>query len=174
MKIDERVFAELVGRYLKRIYNFVYRYVQNRDEAEDITQDVFLKAWKNIKKFNPDRNFKVWLFVIAKNTIFDWLKKKRPLLFSQLETAEGENPLEESIEDAGPLPLEIFARKELADELEKALRILSLGDRTILLLHYSEELTFEEIAEILGKPMNTIKSRHFRALKKLQKCLSRE
>ena len=168
---DDKAFAELVSRYLKRIYNFVYRYVQNRNDAEDIAQGVFIKAWKNIKKFNPDRKFKVWLFVIAKNTAFDWLRKKRPLLFSQFETDEGENPLIENLEDTASLPPEIFAKKELEKELEIALKNLNPIDRAILTLHYSDELTFEEISEILGKPMNTVKSRHQRAILKLRTYL---
>ncbi len=170
---DRESFAELVKRYLKPVYNFIRRYIGNREDAEDITQEAFLKAFKNIKKFNPDKNFKVWLFVIAKNTAFDRLKKKKPLVFSQLQNEDGESIIEE-IADAAPLPDEIFARKELTKELESILDILPPSDRAILTLHYSDGLTFEEIAEILGKPMNTVKSRHRRALLRLRDFLTHQ
>ena len=73
---DKDAFTEIVNRYLKLIYNFTYRLVGNEKVAEDISQEVFLKAWKNIKKFDLEKNFKTWIFSIAKNTAIDYLRKR--------------------------------------------------------------------------------------------------
>src|SRR5579864_3582763 len=81
---DQAAFAQLFDRYIKSVYLLAYRYVLNVDDAEDIAQEAFFRAWKNLKKFDKDRNFKTWLFVIAKNTALDLIKKKKPASFSQL------------------------------------------------------------------------------------------
>ncbi|MCX6813734.1 MAG: sigma-70 family RNA polymerase sigma factor [Candidatus Azambacteria bacterium] len=84
-KGDEKSLEELIRRYLPLIYNFSRRYAGDPDNAADITQEVFVKVWKNLKKFNTSKNFRVWLFTIAKNTALDWLKKKNALPFSLLK-----------------------------------------------------------------------------------------
>ncbi len=96
-KGDEKSLEILIQRYLKPVYGFAYRYVGNVQEAEDIAQEVFVKVWKNLKKpalslskgFDPKKgNFKAWIFTIAKNTAFDFLKKKKSLQFSDLQKEE--------------------------------------------------------------------------------------
>ena len=91
---DESAFAELTKRHLSGVYSFVVRYVGNAEEAEDITQDTFLKAWKSLKKYDPSSSkFKTWLFRIARNTSIDFLRKKKHVPFSQFETEGGVNVL---------------------------------------------------------------------------------
>lgn len=170
---NEIDFDEVVKIYLKPVYNFVYRFVSDRDTAEDLTQETFVKAWKNLKKFDKNKNLRTWLFAVAKNTTFDWLKKKKELPFSSFEDEEGNNFLE-NISDDEILPDEILARKDLAEELEKILQKLPLHHRAILLLHYKEDFSLHEIAEILGEPYNTVKSRHQRVLGRLKETLSWE
>lgn len=162
----------LIKRYLKPIFGFVYRYVNNRETAEDIVQEIFIKTWKNLKKFNRKKSFKIWLFAIAKNTAFDFLKKKKPISFSTLQEKEEDGDFLETFVDPGPLPEEIFRHKEIFEILEKALNQISPNDRAIILLHYNENLSFQEIAEVFNEPINTVKSRHFRALIKLKNILS--
>ena len=82
LKGDEKSLEILIARYLKPIYSFVYKNVGNPSEAEDITQEVFIKIWKNIKKFDQNKNFKPWIFQIAKNTSIDFLRKKKSIPFS--------------------------------------------------------------------------------------------
>ena len=77
LKGDEKSLEILIHRYLKPIYNFVYRYVNNKQEAEDVTQEVFVKTWRNLKKFKRNKSFKTWIFSIAKNTAIDSFKKKK-------------------------------------------------------------------------------------------------
>jgi len=92
IKGDGDSFAALVDRHMPMVYKFTYRYVGNADAANDIVQDVFIKVWKNIKKFDPEKNFKTWLLTIAKNTALDSIKKKKAILFSKIE--EGETDLD--------------------------------------------------------------------------------
>jgi len=164
----------LVGRYLNLIYYFTYRYVGNAEEAEDITQDVFVKAWSNLKKFDQEKSFKTWIFSIAKNTALDWLKKKKAIPFSNFENAEGENFLTETLADPACLPPELFEKAEIAEKLNLALEKLPPKYRMVLFLRYNNDFNFREISESLGEPLDTIKSQHRRALIKLKELLTEE
>jgi RNA polymerase sigma-70 factor, ECF subfamily len=162
----------LINQHLKSVYNYVYRIINDKNEAEDITQETFLKAWKSFKKFDPNKNFKTWLFTIARNTTFDYLRKRKNISFSRLDAPEGEGgSFSETIPDIEPLPDEMFERKELGKEVEKALSQIRQDFREIILLHYTEELTFDEISEVVGKPLNTVKSQHRRALSAIRKII---
>jgi RNA polymerase sigma-70 factor, ECF subfamily len=170
LESDDAAFSEIVKIYLGSIYNFVFRIVGDRDMAEDLTQVTFVKAWKNLKRFDQNKNFRTWLFAIAKNTAFDYLKKKKELPFSSFADEEGNNFLE-NVADEEDLPDEILERKDIAEEMELILQKLPPHYRAILLLHYKEAFSLHEIAEILDEPYNTIKSRHQRGLGKLKKEL---
>ncbi|MCX6715988.1 MAG: RNA polymerase sigma factor [Candidatus Taylorbacteria bacterium] len=163
-------FDQIVEEYTRPIYNFVYRLCGSREEAEDLTQEVFLKVWKNLGKFDPEKSSKTWIFTIARNTTIDWLRKKKSINFSQMDTAHDE-PFEDGLADIEPLPDEIFQRKELAYDLESALSKIPPDHKMIILLHHTEDLTFEEISIITDKPMNTVKSQYRRALIMLRKYL---
>jgi RNA polymerase sigma-70 factor, ECF subfamily len=167
---DDVTFEDLVGEHLKPIYNFLYRMVGDRQAAEDLTQDTFLKAWKNLRRFDRSRNFKTWLFTIAKNTAFDFFRKKREIPFSNFTSEEGGNWLE-NIADENILPDEFLERSDLAEKFEKILGKIPIHYRAILLLHYKEDFSLYEIAEILGEPYNTIKSRHQRGIVRLKKTI---
>jgi RNA polymerase sigma-70 factor (ECF subfamily) len=164
LKGDEKSLEILIQRYLKPIYSFVYRYVGD-EEAEDLTQEVFLKMWRNLKNFKREKNFKTWLFTIARNTCFDFLRKKK-----KLSTLDLKNCF--YLTDSNALPDEIFDGKILKEKIGEALEKLSFKARKVLNLYYNEGLTFREIAEISGEPINTIKSRYQRAISKLKKLIS--
>ncbi|KKU72723.1 MAG: RNA polymerase sigma factor, sigma-70 family [Parcubacteria group bacterium GW2011_GWA2_47_26] len=168
---NKQTLEVLIGRYLKPIYGFVYRYLGDAHNAEDVTQDVFVKIWRNLKKFDRDKNFKTWIFTIAKNTCLDFLKKKRTVVFSEYETEDGENYLADNIADLSPLPPEILERTDIAQMLSAVMQKLSPEHRVVLFLHYNDHLTFREIAEALEEPIHTVKSRHRRALIMLRKLL---
>lgn len=159
-------FRLLVEKYTPSIYNFSVRFV-GPEYANDITQDVFIKVWKNIKKFDSKRaNFKTWIFTITRNTITDYLRKKKMIPFSTLDKED--ELFEDSIEDEAILPSEALARLEDKELLNNILDKIPENYREILVLHYQEEMTFDEIGKILGKPLNTVKSYHRRALIKLK------
>src|SRR3989344_5288766 len=108
---DEKALEELFGRYFRQIYAFLYRYAGNAQDAEDIAQETFLKAWRNLKKFDVNKSFKTWLFAIGKNTAIDFLKKKRALVFSDFENA-GENALVKILRDPAPTPVRLSENNE--------------------------------------------------------------
>lgn len=139
-------FDDIVKTYLTPVYSFVFRLIQDKDMAEDITQDVFIKAWK---KIDTEKNVRAFLFTIARNTTFDYLRKRK------------HEPLEEmEVPDTEPLPPEIFEQKEV-EELFKTIHHEHLE---LIMLHDIEDMTFEEIAKIVNRPMNTVKSQYRRAL----------
>jgi RNA polymerase sigma-70 factor (ECF subfamily) len=164
------VFKILINRYTSSVYNFIAR-LTNKNDATDLTQETFIKAWRNIKHFDEIKaSFKTWIFVIAKNTTTDFLRKKKSLLFSDLDTEE--ESFSEKIPDENLLPNEILQKLQDSELLNKVLERLSLNYKTILVLHYQEEMTFDEIGKILDKPLNTVKSQHQRAIKELRKMLA--
>jgi RNA polymerase sigma-70 factor (ECF subfamily) len=166
-------FAALVDRHMSMVYSFTYRYLQNADNTNDVVQEVFIKVWKNIKKFDQSKNFKTWLLTIAKNTALDFIKKKKPVLFSKIE--EGEADLDTFLApfvDGPELPDTILERKYLKQDMDTVLQKLSPSYRSVLTLRYAEHLKFREIADILEEPIDTIKSKHRRALIMLKKFLA--
>lgn len=164
---DDSAFESLLKKYLKPIYNFLFQLVGDRAALDDLTQVTFFKAWKNILRFDQKRSFKTWLFSIAKNTAYDYRKKKKTVPFSFFENSKGYNKLDEIAEDK-ILPDEILARKNLAKEIEQKLKELPENYRIILLMHYKDDLALQEISEILEIPYNTVKSQHKRALLRLK------
>ena len=166
---NKEIFRTLLNRYTKPVYNFVRHMISNTDEAEDITQEVFIKVWKNLKKYKLGQNFKTWLFTIAKNSTIDFLRKKKALNFSDLENKDDDFSFSETIPDENLLPDEALQKLQNSEFLNKLLDQLSFEYKTILLLHYQEEMTFDEIGKILKKPLNTVKSYHRRAILELRK-----
>ncbi len=169
---NEKSLEVLIKQYLKPIYSFVFRYVGNFQDAEDITQEVFVKVWRNLKKFDQNRSFKTWIFSIAKNASIDWLRKKKTVPFSSFENEEGKNKLIETLADPAPLPSELLERADIAQILTSAMEKLSPKYRMILFLHCNDHFTFREIAEVLEESIDTVKSRYRRALIILKKLLS--
>lgn len=167
---DDDAFAAIVNRYLKPVYNFIYRLVGNAQDAEDITQETFVKVWTKLKKYRRGESFKAWLFAVARNSAMDFLRKKKSPVLSDFEDNNGRNVIAETLADTEPLPDEIAALAEDKDSLNKLLAGLSALQREVIVLHYGESLTFNEIGNILGKPLQTVKSWHWRALQALKKA----
>ena len=174
LKGDEKALEVLISRYLKPVYGFVYRFAGNEQDAEDITQETFVKVWGNIKKIDRQKSFKAWMFKIARNTAIDLLRKKKTVPFSRFDGEDGKNAIIESLADPGPLALEIFERKGLAQEIAAAISELPSKYRAVFSLRQDSELSFQEIAESLGEPINTVKSRYRRALIALKSILQKK
>lgn len=164
---DDSAFEQLVKKYLKPVYNFLFQLTGNSSSLDDLTQITFIKAWKNLKKFDRDKNFKTWLFTIAKNTAYDHFKKKKTIPFSFFENEDGYSKLEEISEDKIS-PDEILMRADSAKTLEKAIKKIPANYRIILTMRYKDDFSLQEISEILNKPYNTVKSQHQRGLKILK------
>lgn len=173
---DEQAFAHLVERYLGPLFRFLVRMVGDRGIAEDLVQEVFVKAWKRMSSFDMTKSFKTWIFTIAKHTAIDYLRKQKrtwPFVFSFDEGGDGdERSMMETVADPRPLVSVLLEDKERAASLDMALAALSDEGRTVVLLHDGEDMTFQEIADMLKKPMNTVKSRYRRSLEALRTRLS--
>lgn len=168
--ITNESFEGLVEDFLPPIYNFLLRSIQDADEASELSQEVFFKVWKSRAAYDSKQSFKSWIFAIAHNTLIDFLRKKKPLIFSSLDTEEV--AFEETLVDEEQLAHELFDTALLVQELDRSLTALPQEQQEIISLHITEHLTFEEISRILKKPMHTIKSNYRRALLRLKKEMS--
>ncbi len=169
---EEEVFKDLINRYISPIFNFA-AHLTDRSNASDIVQEIFIKVWKNLHNFDSSKaSFKTWIFAIAKNTTIDFLRKKKSLSFSDIEKDNEDDSFSESIPDQGLIPDEALQKLQDSDLLNKLLDKLPVYYKTILVLHYQEDMTFDEIGKILNKSLNTVKSQHRRAIIELRKMLS--
>ncbi len=173
-------FDLLVEKYYKKIYNLAYRFVGDREEANDLAQEIFTAAYKNLKKFRGDAKFSTWLFQIASNrgkNKFKYLKRRghfanRP----QTEEEEERDPLKSGIPDHSTNPETLLAGKQIQRLVQKAIDDLDPDHKEIVVLRDIEGFSYEEIARILNLPEGTTKSRLHRARmvvkEKLKKALS--
>jgi RNA polymerase sigma-70 factor (ECF subfamily) len=168
LKGDEASLEALVKKYLPLIYGFARQYTGSSANASDIAQETFVKAWRNIKKFDTKKSFKPWLFTIAKNTALDWLRKREDVPFSAFEI-DGVNTLLESVVDTKPTPEIVFENARSTERIKQMLHALPENYKSVVSIRYNSELTFREIAESLKTPINTVKSRYRRALLLLRK-----
>jgi RNA polymerase sigma-70 factor (ECF subfamily) len=154
----------LVSRWEKRIFNYLYRLVKDREDALDLSQDVFLKAHQNLAKLENVERFAPWLFRIAHNEAYSLLRKNRP-----------ETDMEEHVEGASWAETSVGRRMlpiEVSLTVERALAGLSEDQREAVVLKVYQGFKFEEMADILGCPVSTIKSRVYAALENLKITLA--
>ncbi len=168
---EEMAFTYLVVRYLGDLYRFLVHLTGDRHFAEDLCQETFLKAWKHLERFDIKKSFKPWVFTIAHHAAIDYLRKQRPTPFAMLER-EDLSDFGATIPDQQDLPDVLLAHKDLAKILEQGLAVLPFNTRSTVLLHQQEGLTFQEIADAMQEPLNTVKSRYRRALSTLKQYLT--
>jgi RNA polymerase sigma-70 factor (ECF subfamily) len=154
----------LIRRYLKIAYNFAYHFTNDSREAEDITQESFIKVWKNISRFDKNRKFKPWLLKIVRNTALDYFKKRKDYVFSKFDDLEGNNPILDTLPDVELTPVEMSELKDDVQMLKSVVSEMPIYYRQVLSLYYEEGLTLEEVATILDKSKDTVKSQHRRAI----------
>jgi len=172
---DEKSLTALVDRYISDAYNFALKLTGDNQAAEDITQESFIKAWKNMQKFIPGNNFRGWLFCIIKNTSIDWLRKKKAVPFSFFaKNTEGENMLESTLADTSPLPDELLMRAQDSNYLKEVLLQINPNYQEVLNLRQTSNMTFEEIGKLLKRPLHTVKSQYRRGLVALRRLIEAE
>jgi len=169
-KNNNEALEVLVARYLKLVYRFVYGYAKNADDAEDVTQEVFVKVWRNLGKFDQSKSFRPWLYRIAKNTALDLLKKKSSVPFSDLET-EGEEWLAQSVVDESPSMQILTDRVLLKEKFAVALKKLSPKYAEMIHMRHNQQLNFREISKHTRQSINTVKSRYRRAIFALKRII---
>jgi RNA polymerase sigma-70 factor, ECF subfamily len=170
---DCKAFDEIVARYKDGIYNYIWRMVWNRDDVEDLAQEVFVKAFASIKSFRRDANLRTWLYKIASNLCIDKYRRadKEKRLVAPLEWDDGDGPRPLELPDSSYDPQLLYERTELQGEVQKALAALPEKLRAVILLFDMEGMSYDEIAEVLGCPSGTVKSRLFHARTRLRDLL---
>ena len=165
---DVNAYEALVAAYEKNVYNLALRMTGNATDAEDMSQEAFLKAYRSLSEFRGDSKFSVWLYRIVSNVCLDFLRKqKRRQAYSlSVEDDEGEEA-QLDIPDIEQSPQELLERKLTREAVHQGLAQLPPDHRQILLLREIQGLSYEEISEALGLEVGTVKSRIFRARKKL-------
>ncbi|MEO0094587.1 MAG: RNA polymerase sigma factor [candidate division WOR-3 bacterium] len=158
---DCEAFAPLIERYKLSIYRLVYRMVHNREDAEDLVQEIFIKAYNGIKDFKSGNKFFPWLSRIAVNHTLNFIKKEKKIDVQPLEWAENYN-------DGKNDPVEIVEQKMLKEKIARAMARLPEEYRVILILRVEEELSYEEISQSLNIPRGTVMSRLARARQRLR------
>ena len=177
---NQAAFEFLVQRHLSPIYNFVFKYVHTVSDAEDVTQEAFVKIWKNLKKFDKNKKFKTWAFTIAKNTALDLLRRKGLVPFSQLDSAgsvsgsEIDYDFAASLVSRAPLPEARVEQIERLEMIGHAVARLPEKQQQVVDLYYKQGFNFREISEILKESINTVKTRHRRAMLFLKRHLEDE
>lgn len=173
LKGDRQAFNFLIKRYLTPIFNYALSLVKDTAIAEDISQEVFVKVWQKIKKFDNRYKFKNWLYTIAKNTCLDYFKKNQAINFSSLNQADDNLLFEDLIKATGQSPQVELEIAQNADRVNAAVDKLPEKYQETIKLHYHGGYKFREIAEILKESIETVKSRNRRALIKLKKLIKK-
>lgn len=171
---DTRAFDELVTKYRTRIYAMVYQMVRNEQDAWDLAQDGFFKAWKSLDKFRFQSSFYTWLYRIVTNVSIDWLRKRTLRPEGEFDDAVARTDIEPTADvtpKAGVSPQRQMERAELRDRLDAAIAKLSPEHRAVVLLKEVEGMQYHEIADAVGCSIGTVMSRLFYARKKLQTLL---
>src|SRR5437588_6436281 len=175
-KGDVEAFGKLVSKYDRNVFRIANHITQNREDAEDVVQDAFLKAYKNLDRFQGNSKFYTWLVRIAVNEALMKLRKRRSdrtvPLDDPIDTGEDELPREVAVWDENPE--EKYSREELGEILEEAVQSLKPAYRTVFVLRDIEELSIEETAEALGLSISAVKSRLLRARLQLREKLTRQ
>src|ERR671912_259852 len=158
----EGSFEELVRRYQRPISAYVYRMVGNYESALDLTQEIFIKVYSSLSRYRAEFKFSTWIYKIAHNAAVDHLRRtstREQSLSVGTETDNYELPLESE----GLTPEQESEREERRGEIENVVRSLPTAYRELIVLRHSQDLTYEEIVEVTGLPLGTVKNRLFRA-----------
>lgn len=168
---DSEAWNKMIERYSKKVFNFALNFAGNREDAADITQDIFLKVYNNIDKFKEDGNFDSWLSRLSKNHCIDfWRKNKKAKNKVELD----ENVRDPEIHEKQQSPEDSLIRKSEIKYLRGKLLLLPPDLRTLIILRDIQEYSYQEIAENLEIPLGTTKSRINRARAKLAKIVLKE
>ena len=171
---DERAYRELVERYERQVYSVAMRMVRSREDAEDLTQETFVRMFKALDRYDPARPFPAWLLTIAARLSIDQLRRRRvrTLPLFHAEPGEREERVIE-VEDPGFGPQELLERREEEESAGALIAALPEHYRIVVVLRHQQGLSYDEIAEALHLPLGTVKARIHRARALLKDRLER-
>lgn len=175
LKGDINAYEQLVTRYEKSVYNLALRMTDNAEDAADMAQEAFIKAYNSLGSFRGDSKFSVWLYRIVSNVCLDFLRKqsRRPAMSLSVEDDDGED-VQLDVPDESMSPESLLERKLTRESVRAGLARLPEDYRQILLLRELQGLSYDEIAQTLDIGVGTVKSRIFRAREKLCAFLSKD
>jgi RNA polymerase sigma-70 factor (ECF subfamily) len=173
----ESAFRDLIGRYERPVFSLIYRLVRDRERAEDLSQDTFIKVLNALDRYDPSYKFSSWIFKIAHNTALDHLRRKEPETLSMDGSPHARTAAEQEATSLSPAstdenPEEYTAAKELGGEIEEAIGRLRPEYRTAIVLCHVEGRAYEEIAQIMDVPLGTVKTYIHRARNELKRELA--
>jgi RNA polymerase sigma-70 factor (ECF subfamily) len=169
---DQDAYASIMKKYRNSIYHLIVRMIGYSHEAEDLTQEAFIKAFNSLATFNDEFAFSTWLFKIATNNSIDFLRKRKLKTFSidkPIATLDGEQTYE--IPDESYVPDQHLVQDQQAGTIQDAIDKLPEKYRKVIIMRHQEEKSYEEIAEELDLPLGTVKAHIFRAREMLYKQL---
>ncbi len=166
---NAKAFQHLMERYLPAVYNHLYRMTHNHELSEEMAQEAFVKAYRNLASFDGVRSFKPWILRIASNAAISALRKQSNVV--SLDALEESGHAYEPVSRPFDEPDDQLDRKLTAETLLNAMQNLDEKYRAALLLRYQDELSYEEVAEALSLPLNTIRTRLRRGLEKLREII---
>ncbi|MBP3633017.1 MAG: sigma-70 family RNA polymerase sigma factor [Oscillospiraceae bacterium] len=166
---NDEAFAELVKAYEDKVYNLCLRMCSDREDARDLAQEAFVKAWRGLRFYKQESAFSTWLFRLTTNVCIDYLRQKKRRSAVSLTTDD--ELLQLDVPDPSPTPEEQVQQTMARQTVASAMEQLEEEFRTVLTLRVVEELSYEEIAEILDLKVGTVKSRLARAREKIKKIL---
>ena len=158
---DLFAFEQILFFYEKAIYNYCLRVLKNSQNTKDVVQDTFIKVYNHRKEINPEKNIKTWIFTIATNTAYDFLRGKK---------RKNETSLDDEIETISSLKA-YYIEEGLVSDVDQALLQINPEYRKVLLLFYQQGFAYQEIADILAMPINTVKTHILRGKEQLKEKL---
>jgi len=173
LKGDQSAYEDIVNLYQHKLYQVCYRMLASKEEAEDITQEAFVRAYINLHSFDQKRKFSTWIYRIATNLCIDRIRKKKPDYYLDAEVAGTEGlDMYSQIAADEQLPEETLEQMELQERIQYEISRLPDKYRAVIVLKYIEELSLQEISEILEMPLGTVKTRIHRGREALRKQLA--
>src|SRR5436190_4702784 len=166
----EASFEELVRRYQRPIAAYVYRMVGDYDAALDLTQEVFIKVYNSLSRYRAEFKFSTWIYKIAHNAAIDHLRRHAVREQAMTTSVDGERR-EVLIESRRLTPEQESERKERRSEIESVVQLLPSSYRELIVLRHSHDLSYDEMAEVTGLPLGTVKNRLFRAREAMRELL---
>ena len=166
---DTDAFAQLVEAYQDKVYALCLRMTNDREEAEDLAQEAFVKVWRGLKFYKHEAAFSTWLYRLTSNVCIDFLRQKKRRSALSLTSQEEEEQID--IPDPSPQPEELIVQKQRKEAVAAAMAQLEDEFRLVLTLRVVQERSYEEIADIMDLKVGTVKSRLARAREKLRKIL---
>lgn len=162
---DERAYTTLMNRYRNSVFHAMFKMVNNRDDADDLTIEAFGKAFRKLPTYAPNYAFSTWLFKIAINNCIDHIRKKRLQTLSMDDTIlpDSDREFSHNIRDYEPDPEQSMIHEQKLAHVRRLVEKMSIKYRTMIELRYYEELSYEEIAQELNLPLGTVKAQLFRA-----------